>query len=245
MPDAATSPTRTTYAELQHVFDVLNRELFDGQLPACLMTLQREKSTLGYFSFNRFVSSDGGGEFTDEIALNPTYFARIGLREIVQTVAHEMVHLWQAHYGEPGRGRYHNKEWAAKMEEIGLMPSHTGEPGGRKVGQKMSDYPIDGGRFLAVFDQLATDAFRISWYDRYIAIAGQLGGVVVAELNTPGVLVMPSGAETAPKKPTRVKYQCAGTGAAVWGKPGLSLVCGETGQPYEPVSGYAPRSPLA
>lgn len=31
------------------------------------------------------------------------------------------------------------------MEEVGLMPSDTGRPGGRKTGQHMSGYPIQGG----------------------------------------------------------------------------------------------------
>src|SRR5690606_12871097 len=186
-----TTPTATTYAELQYVFDTVNRQLFAGTLPPCLMTLQREKATLGYFSHKRFVSS-GGGEFTDEIALNPAYFARIGLQEIVQTIAHEMVHLWQAHFGNPGRARYHNREWAQKMEEIGLMPSDTGMPGGRKVGQKMADYAIEGGRFLEVFNELATAEFRISWYDRYVA-GGEVGGNggPPPALADGGLLVMP------------------------------------------------------
>jgi len=33
------------------------------------------------------------------------------------------------------------------MESIGLMPSDTGEPGGKRTGQRMSDYPIEGGAF--------------------------------------------------------------------------------------------------
>ncbi len=232
-------PTATTYTELQHVFDVLNEELFGGKLPPCLMTLQREKATLGYFSHKRFVSS-GGGAVTDEIALNPAYFARIGLQEI-QTVAHEMVHLWQAHLGNPGRARYHNHEWARKMEEIGLMPSDTGQPGGRKVGQKMADYAIEGGRFLEVFNALATADFKISWYDRYVAGDGAGGtGAMSAALSESGLLVMP-GEGGNERKPTRVKYLCQKTGDAVWGRPGLHIKCGVTGHDFVPEASYAPR----
>ena len=50
-----------------------------------------------------------------------------------------MVHLWQHHRGTPGRGRYHNQEWAEKMIEIGLMPTDTGKPGGRITGDHMAD----------------------------------------------------------------------------------------------------------
>jgi predicted SprT family Zn-dependent metalloprotease len=118
-------PTAQAYAELQKAYDHFNRELFEGTLPDCLLTLQREKDTYGYFSRNRFISS--AGEKIDEIALNPSYFAVQPLVEILQTIAHEMVHLWQAHFGKPGRVRYHNGEFAAKMEAIGLMPSSTGQ----------------------------------------------------------------------------------------------------------------------
>jgi hypothetical protein len=51
---------------------------------------------------------------------------------VLSTLVHEQAHLWQHHFGKPGRGRYHNREWAAKMVEIGLIPSATGEPGGKQ-----------------------------------------------------------------------------------------------------------------
>jgi predicted SprT family Zn-dependent metalloprotease len=223
------TPTVTTYAELQQIFDTLNERLFGGSLKPCLMTLQREKQTMGYFSHRRFVASDGGGDFTDEIALNPAYFASHGLREVFQTVAHEMVHLWQAHYGSPGRGRYHNREWAEKMIEIGLMPTDTGGPGGKTTGQRISDYPIEGGPFMAAYEALATRAFRLTWVDRYVAPSSRGGGVSVAELATQSLVF---GGEAREKKPTRVKYVCPANGAAVWGRPNLNLVCGDTGQAY-------------
>lgn len=66
-------PTETTYDELQIAYDYFNENLFDSQLPDCLITLQREKKTYGYFSPERFVSLNG--DKTDEIAMNPAYFA--------------------------------------------------------------------------------------------------------------------------------------------------------------------------
>ena len=158
-------PTAETYSELQLAYDTFNRTLFDGVLPDCLITLQREKATCGYFSRARF--SNRAGDESDEIALNPSYFGVVPLVEVMQTLVHEMCHAWQAHHGKPGRSRYHNEEWAAKMEQIGLMPSDTGQPGGRRTGDKMSDYPVTGGRFLAACEALLTQDFRISWYDRF------------------------------------------------------------------------------
>jgi predicted SprT family Zn-dependent metalloprotease len=91
------------------------------------------------------VSSAVSGYTVDEIAMNPVYFSIRTIKATLSTLVHEMVHQWQFHFGEPGRRGYHNKQWAARMERVGLMPSDTGEPGGRKVGQSMTHYIIAGG----------------------------------------------------------------------------------------------------
>lgn len=131
-------PTAVAYTELQTAYDHFNQALFNGSLPDCLITLQREKNSCGYFSAERFV--DDNKRYVHEIALNPSYFAVSPIEEVMQTLVHEQCHLWQYIYGKPGRRRYHNREFAEKMESIGLMPSSTGRPGGRKPD---SQFPCD------------------------------------------------------------------------------------------------------
>lgn len=101
--------------------------------------------------------------------MNPAYFAVCPPEEVMQTLVHEMVHLWQYHFGKPGRRGYHNKEWANKMESIGLMPSSTGQPGGKRTGDKMADYIIEGSVFDNLCQNLLTGDFRISWADKFPA----------------------------------------------------------------------------
>ena len=168
------TPTDTAYSELQKAFDHFNRELFGGTLPPCLITMQREKKTFGYFSHERWADKDN--KKTDEIAMNPAMFAVVPLIEILQTMAHEQCHSWQRHFGTPGRGRYHNAEFAKKMKDIGLMPSSTGRPGGKETGDHMADYPIEGGLFLQAVDKLLTENFKITWYDRFPSKAQVLVG---------------------------------------------------------------------
>src|SRR5271167_1872363 len=107
-------PTRT-YSSLDAAYDHFNRELFSGQLPPCLITMQRHKGAYGYFSGNRFASLANPEEVTDEIALNPATFAARTPTQILSTLVHEMVHLWQHHGRKPSRNGYHNKEWAGQM----------------------------------------------------------------------------------------------------------------------------------
>ncbi len=58
MSDSSTQsikPTRETYDPLQQAYENLNRSLFEGELPNCLITLQRSKKSYGYFCGDRFV----------------------------------------------------------------------------------------------------------------------------------------------------------------------------------------------
>jgi predicted SprT family Zn-dependent metalloprotease len=236
--------TAIVYAELQLAYDTFNERLFDNSLSDCLLTLQRVPRAIGYFSAARFGNKKG--DHLHEIALNPDCFARVPLVEIMATIAHEMAHLWQHEHATPGRGRYHDKEWGDKMESIGLMPSATGRPGGKKTGDKMADYPIEGGRFLEVCRELLTKDFKISWYDRFsvrqgLADSGASAPGIVLDLPPAAVAIpaasglqmaAPSG--SAANKSNRSKYACdCPAKLQVWGKPGLKVKCGECDKPLE------------
>jgi predicted SprT family Zn-dependent metalloprotease len=247
-------PTEETYAELQLAYDHFNQQLFGGELPGALLTLQREKNTFGYFSRNRFVGRREG-EKVDEIALNPSFFAVVPLVEVFQTLVHEMVHQWQHHYGKPGRTRYHNHEWAEKMESIGLMPSSTGRPGGRKVGQKVADYAVDSGPFLDACEALVTDAFRLTWVDRFpsskqlalaadlpsygVALAAGGGSAPMHELVAQHIASAATGGPAPIEVPqeqasrARIRYVCECRNR-VWGRPGLKLRCDDCKMGYSP-----------
>lgn len=258
LPSQRTQPTPQAYAELQRAYDHFNGLLFGGELPGSLITLQREKRTCGYFSRARFANIEG--VLTDEIALNPALFAVVPLVETMQTLVHEMVHQWQAHHGKPGRGRYHNDEWADKMESIGLMPSSTGQPGGRRTGDHMADYALEGGRFLRACEALVTDAFRISWYDRFPAAEHVQVGVVTpavklsasvgggqppaAILSVAASLVVANArvaSSAGVDRSNRVKFTCSCL-HNVWGKPGLRMMCLECQQVFVPAA-LTPQHP--
>ncbi|MFW1916123.1 SprT-like domain-containing protein [Acinetobacter sp. ULE_I064] len=161
------NPTPQTYIALQQAYDLFNQRLFDGKLDNSLITLQRRANTFGYMSYNRFIAIDDKNSYTHELALNPEFFGIKPLIEVFQTLTHEMAHLWQYQFGNPSQKTYHNKEWAEKMESIGLMPSDTGRIGGKKIGQQMADYPIPNGLFLSVCNELIEQKVIVSWYDRF------------------------------------------------------------------------------
>ena len=205
------NPTTQTYTSLTTAYDFFNRELFGSSLPSCLITMQRHKGTFGYFSGERFASVADSKEVTDEIALNPAHFATRKSSEVLSTLVHEMVHLWQHHYGKPPRKGYHDKQWAIKMREIGLIPTATGKQGGKETGQKMHHVIEGNGRFACAVAKLLAEHPAILYHDRG------------SESNT-----------TRKKKAaSKTKYTCLSCGLNAWAKPEAPLLCGDCHEPMQ------------
>lgn len=196
-----TNITQAEYESFQRAYDFFNEELFGGALPAVLVTLQRKAKSRGYFSAERFAGRSSR-ETVHELALNPDYFGRTD-EEILSTLVHEMCHLWQHTHGTPPRKSYHDREWAAKMKEVGLFPSLTGDPGGKETGQRVTHYIIPGGAFAASVTRLRATGFALRWQSRVDVVGRQK------------------------KAASKTKYTCPGCGRKAWAKPGSALICGE------------------
>ena len=127
--------------EFYVAFTHFNHVLFEGGLPPCLITMSRRGR--GYFKAQAWL---GRGQVTDEISLSPGQLGAPTL-DTLAVLVHEMTHQWQDRFGAPSRSGYHNREWGARMETLGLIPSDTGRPGGKRTGQSMGHYVSDGGPF--------------------------------------------------------------------------------------------------
>jgi predicted SprT family Zn-dependent metalloprotease len=207
-------PTRETYDPLQQAYETLNRSLFEGELPNCLITLQRSKKSYGYFCGDRFGRADG--TLTDEIALNPSHFRDRPQEEVLATLAHEMVHLWQHHSGKPGRGRYHNKEWAEKMKTIGLQPTSTGKDDGPETGDVMGHLIVPDGPFDRAVRKMLARGLVVLWIEQPEKRPAQGDDVDGDE-----------DAKAESKSGKRVRYICPHGDMKAWAKHGAKLVCGE------------------
>ncbi len=148
------------YIKLDLAYDYYNKKLFQDKLPKAFLILNRRDCVVGHYGPKRFEDKTGGGQL-DEICLNPDFFFKE--EAILATLVHEMAHQWQQHHGKTSRGGYHNAQWGRKMESIGLMPSDTGKPGGKKFGQQMDHYIMDGGKFQKITKQLLKSKKIIDW----------------------------------------------------------------------------------
>lgn len=200
--------TTRVAAYFQQAYDVMNRELFAGQLPDALVTLQRRRNARGYFAAERFADRSQPGVIVDEIAMNPDTFSDRTDKEIVSTLLHEMVHLWQQHFDKPSRNGYHNARWAEKMLEVGLQPVSHDQPG-KMTGQRVSHTIIEGGPFDKLWPSMGLDdaLFNDLW----------------AGLEKPKA-----------KGQNKTKYECQSCGAAAWGKPDLRIYCGDCDEQMMP-----------
>jgi hypothetical protein len=206
-------PTYEAYGEFQFAYEHFNRELWESRLPHCLITLQRKSRYYGYFAANRFARFDGRP--CDEIALNPSAFARRPFLEVASVLVHEMVHLWQQHFGKPSRRCYHNKQWAGEMKRVGLHPSDTGAPGGKETGNTVRHYIIAGGPFHVAAMKLAETPLAFSWGDA--PLRWRLGRA--SEDDGRG------------QAGVRVKFTCPACQANAWGKSSLKLLCRSCNRP--------------
>lgn len=216
--NAPNMPTAETYGALETAYNFFNERLFGGRLMPCLFVMQRAKSNRnGHFHAEIWQSQEVEGYAADEMSINPNTLQSRSLTDVLSTLVHEMCHLEQHHFGEPSRNGYHNKEWGAMMDAVGLTPSNTGEPGGKRTGQQMTHYIEDDGPFATACAELLEGGFLIPW------------------------LSVDTTPEPKERKPsTRAKFTCHGCNANAWGKPDLVIYCGDCDErmwPPEPQEG--------
>ncbi|KPV50900.1 hypothetical protein SE17_24245, partial [Kouleothrix aurantiaca] len=101
---------------------------------------------------------------------------------------------------------YHNAEWGAMMRAVGLIPSATGQPGGKATGQKMTHYIQENGAFARACARLLAGGFALRWQ----AAGRGIGGDAAAK-----------------KRASKTKYTCEECGQNAWAKPGARLICGD------------------
>ena len=203
-PDDPVAITMLEYGGLQAAYDHLNRVLFGNRLPDAMFNYTRKPHMFGHFAEDRY--SGRVAQFKKpEIALNPDSFVGRTDEQIVSTLAHEMKHLEQYRFGKPSARGYHNREWAASMKAIGLMPSNTGAVGGKETGQQMDHYIISGGAFSRAFADLAATGWKLNLQSTIYA-----GG--------------------SKKKKDKTKYTCPSCGLNMWANiPDADISCNPCG----------------
>ncbi len=102
-----------------HTFADRTIEEFFGDTPSLphpVVAMEKDRATrLGYYT------QRDGYALVHRINLNP--FAHNDGASAAETLAHELVHLWQAHVGRPIKRDYHGAEFHQRMLEYGIETS--------------------------------------------------------------------------------------------------------------------------
>ncbi len=81
---------------------------------------------LGRSRLGHFRAGPNGFGLSSEIAINEFHLPQREFWEVLGTLLHEQLHAWQQVCGKPGRHNYHNKEFRAKAESLGLIVDARG-----------------------------------------------------------------------------------------------------------------------
>ncbi|MEP3245485.1 MAG: hypothetical protein ABJN40_01680 [Sneathiella sp.] len=156
--------TQTTENFCYKVCHYSNKVLFGGLLPPVQIFLKPLRSSC--CTFEAEVIDHISGKRIDRITVNSRFLKGIPIAKLVMSLMDAVVSQQQHHFGKPGRGSYRNKERAAFSREIGLIPSSTGEKGGKETGEKVSFYCETGSRVDHLIQELLSLDFANTWQDR-------------------------------------------------------------------------------
>lgn len=209
--------TTIEYQKLDEAYKFFNDALFDGNLPECLIALSSEggRKNYGIFYPGTIKSRTDKDATFDKLVLNIANFPGKTDQWILSILVHEMVHVWEHHFGKSKYSKfsYHGKAWGAKMKALGLYPSNTGEVGGKETGRQMMHYVIEGGQFEQAAEEWLSSrviTFQSAEYTLFTK-------------------------EKKKKKKTTCKYECPNCGEGFTGKLGLNILCGDCSSEDETV----------
>jgi len=121
--------------ELYRIFDILNNDLFNNDLPTPVITVYPTKGKLvGHLTKDKVWKHKDAinymtGEIEDpdhntlyEINIDPRWFVECDVFEVVHTLIHEMCHLANKVAGiEDCKGKSHTKDFKNVAQEVGLI----------------------------------------------------------------------------------------------------------------------------
>lgn len=231
-------PTMLTAQEHELAYTHFNREVFQGKLTSCLITLSRTRNAKGYYRQDSFQHAESA-QRTDEIGMNPGTFE--SLTDYLSTLVHEMVHHWQKEFGKPGKGAYHNREWARKMLEVGLEPVSLDQKG-KMTGRRVTHVVVPGGVFDQACRKLLSGGFRLHWTEAHPQESAFDPNESPEDRADREALEAKERRRKEKARQNKTPFYCAGCGARIWGKPSTRVMCADCKVMF--VSDHVPGSTL-
>jgi len=205
------SPTQEVAQHLTVCFNHYNRKLFDGKLPAPLMTLNKSKDAKPAY----FIES-GARMYNDKrprICLSPNKLDKLSNIEQHSWFVRMMIKQeWRQCFPKKKvkNNSYHDGDWAKLMRRVGLKP-FGGKSGSGETGQGEVKHEVENnGQFYFSYRELQN-------------LKGDRPLLLCVEIEN----------EESPKN-NKATYICETCGNKSWGKPGQLPMCGTCLQSSHP-----------
>lgn len=206
-----TSKMSRAVGQLEKMYNTLNWDFYGGRLPTPIITVQSKPGTYGHCSVSKIWKRKDGDTYEMNIAAETV---DMEIEEIIDTLLHEMVHLYCRENGiqEVSRGgKYHNNKFKELAEKTMLNCIKTEKYGWNTVGHgndKLTEYALekDWNEIKISRGMSRTPA----------APTGGIGGIVIGTPAAPG---------RAPSS-TR-KYQCPCCKNSVRATKEVNILCGD------------------
>lgn len=195
--------------QLEKMYNVLNLDLFAGELPTPIITVQSKPGSMGHSSVAKVWRKPNAQTYELNIAAEVLDYP---IEETLDTIIHEMVHLYcrEHQIKECSRGgAYHNKKFKAEAEKRGLTCIYTGEKYGWNTtpGDNLVEYALEKG-----------------WSEIRIGRGGSLQGIrIPGEKGTKEGEKQPTGGK---RKSSTRKYICPTCGMSVRATKEVFIICG-------------------
>jgi rubrerythrin len=161
----ATPTLKKTLSELDRLFKLLNRHFYSNKLEAPIIVVQskgKHKNALGWCTTQKIwreKSEDENGEKREFYEITITAeFLHLPIDEIIDTLMHEMVHLYNLQRGKRDCSRgntYHNTTFRDTAIEHGLIVTYN-----KKHGWNGTELSEDTKKLLTSIS-IDEDAFRL------------------------------------------------------------------------------------
>lgn len=201
--------------QLEKMYNILNLDKFNGELPTPIITVQSKPGTWGHCTVQRVWENKEQEQYEMNIAAE---VVNGPIEEIIDTLLHEMVHLycWEHKIQETSRGgKYHNGKFKELAEKVGCICVKAGQYGWNTQG-------TGNDTFIEYALEKGWSEIKISRRGVWLGLGTVSGGSSGSSAGGT------AGAAPGGKKPSSTrKLQCPKCRNSVRATKAVNIICGD------------------
>lgn len=224
--------TLEVYSKFQKAIDSIEKVFFLGKdrkkFPKFVFAINNKcKSAVAFVSPNALFDKTDGKK-VQYLGVNPRYL-NMGTAYVLQTLCHELCHVYEHAYIHIPRGGYHDKQWHELMISCGLEPVYQ-----NTSKTSVSDRIIEGGEFesfVKAFEEENPNFFNVVAFTQSVVSRWKESNPE-SEADEEGATADNADKPVKIYNRNKIKYICPKCNAKVWGKAGLHVTCSDCGEDF-------------